>query len=431
MDRRVRVLVCGLIAQHPRLGGMTWHHAQYVAGLAQLGHDVVYIEDSGEWPYNYDGGESGDDWIARDPAANVNHLSTVMERLGLADRWAYRFPLDSQWYGMSAERLEHAVQTADLLINVSGSLEDPARYHDVPRLAYIDSDPVFTQMELALGDNEKLARRVAAHDVHFSFGERLGDLPQAGYHWHPTRQPILLDEWTPTDSHRQAFTTVMSWASYRSTTYAGEVYGQKDVELLRFLDLPARLPLVDFEVALPTVRHADWEAPEASLPQALRAQLEGKAGWTAHELLAEAGWKPVDALAACGTMDAYRDYVRSSLGEWTVAKNGYVRGAAGWFSERSACYLAAGRPVVMQDTGIGDILPVGRGLLTFSTPDEAQAAVEIVLEDWDGHSEAARRIASEHFAAPRVLERLVEEARAAPPGPFRAHQPARPVPPAA
>jgi hypothetical protein len=412
--RPLRIVVCGLIAQHPRLGGMTWHHAQYAGGLARLGHEVYYLEDSGEWPYNHDGGDTGEDWVARDPRGNVAHLREVMERFGLGDRWGYRFPIEPRWYGMSDRRREQAIATADLLINVSGSLEDPARYHRIPRLAYVDSDPVFTQIELALGENPKLARRVAGHDVHFSFGARLDHLPSSGYRWCSTRQPLLLDEWSPLESHRGAFTTVMSWTSYRSTTFESERYGQKDIEFLRFLDLPARHPQARFEVALPTVQHLDWEAPEVEPPAALRPRLAHRKRWAAHELLAETGWRAVDALEACGSMDRYRDYIRDSRAEWTVAKNGYVRGNAGWFSERSACYLAAGRPVVTQDTGLAGVLPVGEGLLTFSTPREAAAAVTAVQRDWKRHARAAREIAESHFAADQVLGRLVDEALAAP-----------------
>ena len=232
----LRVIVSGLIAQHPSLGGVAWDYVQYAAGLQRLGHDVYYFEDSGEWPYTVDGGPSGNDWIAHDCSQNVTHLANVMERFGLKDRWAYRFPIKPRWFGMSHARRREVLRTADLLINVSGSLECPARYRSVRRLAYIDSDPVFTQIKLALPlGHLKFQGRVSAHDVHFSFGERLSTAVPTAYDWKPTRQPILMSAWSPSGEPTSAYTTVMSWASYRPIGYAGEHYGQKDVEFRRFI----------------------------------------------------------------------------------------------------------------------------------------------------------------------------------------------------
>src|SRR5262245_34507537 len=143
MDSSLRIIVTGLIAQHPTLGGVAWDYLQYAAGLARLGHDVYYFEDSGEWPYNLDGGPTGNDWVARDCTSNVEHLANIMSRFGLAERWAYRFPINSQWFGLPDGKRTAVLDSADLLINVSGTLEHPHQYREVARLAYIDSDPVF------------------------------------------------------------------------------------------------------------------------------------------------------------------------------------------------------------------------------------------------------------------------------------------------
>jgi hypothetical protein len=237
MYSSLRIIVTGLITQHPRLGGMTWHHLQYLVGLMRLGHDVYYFEDSGEFPYNLDGGASGVDWIARDCTENINYLSRIMARFGLEDRWAYHFPLKSQWFGLAKKQREAVIQSADLLINISGSLEQPEKYRRVPHLLYIDTDPVITQIKMASG-NPDFFERVKAHDTHFTFGETLSEsVPATGCHWHPTRQPIVLSEWRPATSRSERFTTVMNWTSYEPLVYDGRVYGQKNVEFKRFLSL--------------------------------------------------------------------------------------------------------------------------------------------------------------------------------------------------
>ncbi len=400
----LRIVVTGLITQHPRLGGMSWHYLQYVVGLARLGHDVHYVEDSGEVPYNLGASASGTDWIAQDWRRNVGYLAKLMGRFGLEDRWAYRHPPASEWLGLPEGRRRDVLHTADLLLNVSGTLEHPDRYRQVPRLVYIDTDPVVTQTKFAAGARYFRAR-VDAHDVHFSFGERLTEsVPPTGHRWWPTRQPILLSEWTSPAASRDVFTTVMSWASYAPLRHGGRVYGQKDVEFARFLELPGRVAPLRMEIALGGVQHPEWER-RASRPG---VREEGDA--TPHDVVTRAGWRVVDAGQACGDLDRYREYVQSSKAEWSVAKNAYVQGQPGWFSERSACYLASGRPVVVQDTGIAGVLPVGEGILTFTTLEEAVAAVREVEGNLARHARAARAIAAEYFGSDRVLSRLLDDA---------------------
>ena len=163
---RLHVVVTGLVAQHPDLGGMTWHYLQYVLGLA-LGHDVFYLEDSGEWPYRWDGGEDGDDWVEPEPSRNVEYLASVMERFGLADRWAYRVASNGEWYGASDDfrrSLTPRRRSAGERVRFARASD---RYRAVARLAYVDSDPVFTQ--LAIASYDRLRARVDQHDVHFTF----------------------------------------------------------------------------------------------------------------------------------------------------------------------------------------------------------------------------------------------------------------------
>ncbi len=409
MTSRLRIVVTGLIAQHPLLGGVTWDYLQYVLGLARLGHDVYYVEDSGQWPYTPGGGPSGNDWIAYDPASTVAHLANVMARFGLEDRWAYRFPVKPRWFGLSAAKRRAVIESADLLLNVSGTLRRPADYRGAKRLVYIDSDPVFTQVKLALPRGQrKFRKRVDAHDIHFSFGEALSQaVPDTGRRWRPTRQPIVLSEWTHAVTPRDAFTTVMSWTSYRPLTYAGQTFGQKDVELARFLDLPARVSPTTLEIALNRTQHADWETGTLG---ASSDAVAGSRRPTAAELLGRRGWHVADAAEVARDLDSYRRYIQSSKAEWSVAKGGYVRGQAGWFSCRSACYLAAGRPVVVQDTGFGSVLPTGEGVLVFRTMEEAIAAIREVESDYGRHAKAARAIAEEYFDSDKVLSRLIADA---------------------
>jgi hypothetical protein len=382
MTSKLRIIVTGLIAQYP-LGGVTWDYFQYVLGLARLGHDVYYLEDTGQWPYNpVDGG------LGKDCAFNVDYLAGIMSRFALDGHWAYRFPWQSQWFGLSDGQRREVIETADLLINISGTLERPDEYRQVRRLAYIDSDPVFTQVKLARGqmDFQKLVDR---HDVHFSFGECLSAaIPVTGHCWRPTRQPVVLSEWHPAMSYRDVFTTVMNWTSYKPVVYGNQSYGQKDVEFIRFGDLPSLVAPTVIEIAVNA----------------------GKTRKTPRQLLAHKGWHVVDPADVCPDFDSYRQYVETSKAEWSVAKNGYVLGQPGWFSCRSACYLAAGRPVVVQDTGFSSILPVGEGLLPFTTVAEAVAAIKEVEAHYVRHATAARDIAEAYFSADKVLTRLIEEA---------------------
>jgi len=382
MESSLRIIVTGLIAQYP-LGGVTWDYLQYVLGLARLGHDVYYLEDTGQWPYNpHEGG------VAKGCNFNVEYLAALMARFGFSNNWAYRFPWQSQWFGLTDTKRKEVLRSADLLINVSGSLERPSEYRDVRRLAYIDSDPVFTQVKLARGQAD-FRQVLDLHHVHFSFGEDFSAaVPRDGLHWRPTRQPVVLSEWQHPMPHREVFTTVMNWTSYKPIVYDGQTYAQKDVEFLRFLELPRMVAPSVLEIAVN----------------------EGKTRHPPRALLARKGWRVVAPEVVCPDPDSYRSYIESSKAEWSVAKNGYVVGQPGWFSCRSACYLAAGRPVVVQDTGFGAVLPVGEGLLSFATLEQAVAAVQQVEANYARHSKAARDIAEAYFDSDKVLTRMIGEA---------------------
>jgi hypothetical protein len=242
-DSQLRIVVTGLVAQYP-LGGVTWDYLQYPLGLARMGHDVYYIEDSGQWPYSpVEGG------LAKEPDFNVRYVADVMQRFGLGERWAYRFPWQSQWFGLGKARREEVIASADLLINVSGTLDRPQDYRSARRMAYVDSDPMFTQIKLAKHQTY-FQDQIDVHDLHFSFGESpKSEVPDTGHRWRPTRQPVVLSEWETHAPHRGVFTTVMNWTSYNDVEYEGRTYAQKDVEFLRFLELPQRVSPSVLEVA--------------------------------------------------------------------------------------------------------------------------------------------------------------------------------------
>lgn len=404
----MRIIVTGLIAQHYTLAGVSWDYIQYCIGLKQLGYDVYYFEDSGEWPYNLDGGKNGDDWVAKDCHKNITWLKKLFDRYGLNDRWAYFFPLTGEWFGMSDLKRNEVLQTTDILINVSGTLENPEKYESVKRLVYIDSDPGFTQVKLKL-DKGDFSKRVAAHYCHFSFGESLPlNLKDDQYDWKPTRTPIILSEWAVEKPYRNEYTTIMNWTSYKPLLFEGKSFHQKDIEFIKFIELKRKLKNICFEVALSKLQHKNWQS---SLPDHFAEEDNNKTSFpTPADLLSYYGWKVIDPAERCNDMDAYRDYILHSKAEWSIAKGGYVASKPGWFSCRSACYLAAGRPVIVQDTGFDKVLPVGEGILSFNTMEEATEKILDVEANYSLHAKRAREIAVEYFDSDKVLRRLVEKA---------------------
>jgi hypothetical protein len=321
MTSSLRIIVTGMIAHHP-MGGMTWHYLQYVLGLARLGHDVYYLEDMGAAPQT-----AGDKWRGNDCAFNVEYLSDVMAQFGLRDKWAYCFYHGPRWFGLPDRERLAVIRSADLLLNVSGSLARPENYGQVGRLAYIDTDAVFTQVKLALGD-VSFSGKVNAHDGHFSFGERVsGAVPATGHQWHPTRQPVVLSEWQPSSPRREAFTTVMNWkVRSKPLVYDGQTYGHKDAEFIRFLDLPTRVAPIVLELALTT----------------------GKARQDPRELLTTKGWRVVDPQEVCPDFDSYRRYIEGSVSvppaTWPLAGPSSSRIPDSLLSFRSGRAFCLSRP---------------------------------------------------------------------------------------
>jgi hypothetical protein len=385
----VRVVVTGLIATYP-VGGVAWDYLQYVHGLAALGHDVTYLEDTGQWVYSprlmtfTDGCEE-----------NVDFLARAFDDGPVRVPWAFRDPRGAM-HGLDPTALRARCRDADLFLNVSGScwLRDEYRGRGVH--AYVDSDPCYSQAKLAAADAgtadalvRESAEMIRGHDVFFSYAENLGrpecPIPTVGLAWHPTRPPIALADWPVAPAPPDApFTTVMSWKiDVTSPVIGGRTYGGKDVEFAKILALPSRTTAT-LEIAL--------------------------SGAAPRDALMAAGWRLRDARDASATRERYRDYLAASRGEVSVAKEAYAATRSGWFSTRSASYLALGRPVVIQDTGLAGHYPLGTAILPFADLDGAAAALAAVQEDHPRRCREARAVAEECFAAERVLGRLLADA---------------------
>jgi hypothetical protein len=387
---RLRVVVTGLIGSIP-FGGLTAHYLQYVLGLHALGHDVLYLEDTG-WYYD----PMTRQWVDRStgqprdkPIRPVAVLEPLMARHGLGDRWTY-VDVEGNAHGVTGSRLTEFLRTADLFLHVTGSGFLREEYQSIPHRAFVDTDPGFVQMRAASG-SQKDVDHLERHTAYFTFGCNVGDetcdIPTLGLPWRPTVQPVFLPLWVSASRpspETAVLTTVVKWQPYHGSQYRGTAYGMKDLEFRKFWRVP-QLAGVPLEMAM------------AGAPPVDEIELE------------QAGWRLRDATGVSASLDAYRDYVLGSLGEWSVAKNGYVASRSGWFSERSANYMASGRPVILQSTGFERWLPTGAGILSFRTVEEAVDAIDEVRSRYDHHARAAREIASEFFDSGRVLTRMLDE----------------------
>jgi hypothetical protein len=386
----MHIVVTGLVATYP-LGGVSWDYLAYVDGFRRLGHAVLYLEDTGAWFYH-----PSEQTFSDDAAPNLRYLAEALATLDAPDApWAVRAP-DGAYHGLDGAAVRRFCGSADLFLNVSGCCWLREEYRGARRTVYLDTDPGYTQAKLQAAANGSATEDqlfsvnlIRQHDTFVTFAENIGAagcaVPACGLAWKTTRQPVLLERWPVAfDAAARRFTTVMSWKQETSPPLINGVrHGAKDVEFLRFLDLP-RQTSVELEVAI------GGAAPLAQL--------------AAH------GWHVVDAHARSMTMRDYQRYLQSSRGEWSVAKSIYVALHSGWFSTRSAVYLASGKPVVVQDTGWSAHYPTGAGLFAFTTMEDAVAALAAVDADYRRHCEAARAVAERELAAPAVLTRLLRDA---------------------
>ena len=380
---RLRIIVLGYIVRGP-MGGMAWHHLQYVLGLKALGHDVFFIEDSDDYPSCYDPTRGV---VDTDPTYGLKFAAQAFDRVGLGERWAYYDAHTDRWFGPRADDIVERCSNADLLLNVSGV--NPLRpwLMQIPARAFLDTDPVFTQVRhLTHPGAHALAQQ---HTAFLSFGENIGQpdctVPEDGFAWQSTRQPIVMEAWPLSPGPPEGkFTTVMQWDSYPAQEYAGQEYGMKSRSFGPFLNLPTQVGPI-FELAIGSA---------AAPREQLRAQ----------------GWTVCDPQPLTHDPFAYQRYLQQSKAEFSVAKHGYVVSRSGWFSERSAAYLASGRPVITQETGFDRWLPDGCGVHAFQTLSEAVAAIRRVNADYQRHCTWAREIAHAYFDSNIVLTALIEKA---------------------
>ncbi len=391
MKKRV-IIVSGLAATYP-LGGVAWDYLQYLLGFDQLGHEAYYLEDTGGWAFDPVGVTFTDDLTY-----HAAYLTDFLRALapGLEKRFCVVGPDDRHW-GMSREELLSVISRADVFINVSTTCQLREEYAAIPVKVLIDSDPLYTQSGVpayVAGEADEGTRanieNMLRHDVFFSFGENVGRpdclMPTALFDWKPTRQPIALDCFDKAPApKRQVFTTVLSWRPKEDGPVVdGVAYGGKNLEFLKLIDLPQKTDAV-LELAI-----GGGEPPK--------------------EELAEKGWRLEDGLAISATPWKYRDYIWDGFAEFSTAKNAYVASRSGWFSCRTACYLASGRPAVVQDTGFSRFFPTGEGVMAYTDADGALAGLDAVRADWARHSKAAMAFAKEHFDARTVLSRLLRDA---------------------
>jgi len=370
------IAVCGALAQRPWRPGHAWVFLNYLLGFRQLGYEVLFVD-------RLDLGPASARHVRDTPQARW--LSATMAGAGLDGRYAALLA-DGHTLGLTRRRLLAELGGCELLLNVNGFLDDEQLLQAAPRRVYLDIDPGFAQIWEAQG----LADTFAGHDDFVTVGTNVGGegcrVPTGGRHWIATLPPVVLDRW-PTAGAGRAFTSVGSWRGpFAPLAYKGETYGLRAHEFRRFFELPARVG-APFEVAL------DIEPADRRDREALRAS----------------SWTLVDPLRKLGTFSAYERYVQGSMAEIAIAKSLYVRTRGGWFSDRSASYLASGKPVLALDTGFARALPTGRGLLGFSDLEQASHAAEEVRGNLAEHSAAARELAEEHLDARVVLGRLLQE----------------------
>jgi hypothetical protein len=366
----MRVVISGRLAGTPGQGGATWAVLQYVLGLLRLGWDVWLVEQ-----------------VPALDERTVSYFGNVVEEFGLGDRAALVPQDGADGVGVPRRGVAAAIRGADVLLNISGVLRDPALLSEARRRVYVDLDPAFTQIWHTRGENVGLE----GHDRYVTIGRTLGTpectAPTCGIDWIATNQPVVLDHWRHGGPvRRRALTTVGNWRSYGSVQHEGVHYGQRAHSMRELAGLPT---LTDARLAPALAIHPDEQRDLT--------------------LLTANGWQLLDPATVAATPSSYRRFIQGSWAELGIAKAGYVDSRCGWFSDRSVCYLASGRPVLAQDTGFDAYLPTGSGLMSFRTTEEAAAGIEELRRDYPAHARAARDLAAEHFDSDRVLSALMEQ----------------------
>jgi hypothetical protein len=387
--QRKKLVVMGFMGSCP-IAGVVWQHLHYIIGLQRLGHEVFYVEDSARLPYNPITREAG-----TSPMYAAEFLAQLASDFGFERRWSYcaRYFEGMPTIGLPRVKVQQLYRDADAILNVCGAQEFHEDLLVSERLFYVESDPGLEQIHV---DQERTSTidYLKRHRALFTFGENVGTssfpVPAHGFTWLPTRQPIVTDLWRTNElpPNGAVFSSVVNWSTVgaKDIEWAGEKYlWSKSEEFLRFIDAPVAAG-EPFELAV------NMEEP------ALRVKFEAN------------GWRLREPWTLSADLDLYRDYIQEAKGEFTVAKDQYVRLRTGWFSDRSACYLAAGRPVITQETGFTQYYGNGVGLLPFRSLGEVAEAVKMINADYTRHSRAAAEIAREHFEAEKVLRDLLDRA---------------------
>lgn len=378
---RLNILFSGSIAAQPHQGGAIWAVLQYVLGLKQLGHDVCFVE-----PVPVSSLQPAD--CSLEDSVNAACFRQVARQFDLEQSAALILTGTRQAVGLSYGKLCDRARRADLLLNVSGMLTDAELIERIPCRTYLDLDPAFVQLWHAA---QGIDMRFEGHTHFVTIGQCIGQpgcpVPTCGRSWFTTPQPIVLAHWPVADRIvYDGLTTVGNWRGYGSILHEGVFYGQKAHSFRQFITAP-RLTGEKFLPALSI--HPDESADLAAL--------------------AQNGWQLLDPARLTATPAAYQQFVAESKAELGIAKSGYVNSRSGWFSDRSICYLASGRPVLAQETGFSQFLPTGAGLFAFSDLTKLLAGIEEMNRNYLHHSRCARQIAEEHFDSNRVLPRLLEK----------------------
>lgn len=387
--KKKKIIVMGFMAGCP-IAGVVWQHVHYIVGLQRLGHEVYYIEDSARLPY---------DPVAYEVNESYRYAAKVLDDLGrefgFEGRWAYcaRYLRTPECAGMSLERVRELYREADAILNVCGAQEMNEDLLQSDRILYVESDPGVEQMKI---DNAggAVPEYLKQHHALFTFGELVGAsefvVPTHNVRWIPTRQPVVTDFWKTDAPAREGalLTSVANWntSGRKDVVWRGSNYlWSKSLEFLKFVEAPARSG-ENFELA-----------SEIKDEHALKKFLSNR-------------WQFTDPNPISIDIHKYRNYLQGSKGEFTVAKDQYVRLKTGWFSDRTACYLACGRPAITQETLFTKLYGGSKGLLAFETVEEIAEGVHAINSDYKAHCRAAYEIAAEVFEATKVLAALLDAA---------------------
>ncbi len=384
MKRKLRIIVTGLVGVYP-IGGVAWDYLQYVIGLSKLGYDVYYHEDTNIWPYH-----PVEKQNTSDATYSVQFIDKFFKKysVDLSKKWHYCH-LGEKSFGMSKIKFEDIAKTADLYINVSGNNIIPEKLNEKCIKIFLDTDPGYNQIRL--DRYQDWLKKIKVHDVYFSYAENINEadclVPDLNIKWITTRMPVVTDLWKRKDylsRKDNSWTTILTWNDFHNKLiFNGKEYKSKGAEFEKIKSIPG------------------------TTNQKFKIAVGGK-NVPLKELM-DLGWQVQDGPETTLTPGTYQNFILNSKGEFSIAKNVYVAMNTGWFSCRSVCYMAAGKPVVLQDTGFSKFIPTGKGVLAFSNLKEATEAIKMVEDDYNTHCKAASQIAEEYFGYEVVLKDMLKK----------------------